>query len=174
MNDIAREAGVSKGTLYVYFASKDALFAAYVREDRRRQAEQMIPSVGDAKLEDALATVALTFMREMLMPAHVAQLRTVVAAAAKFPDIGNAFYEAGPLYGQTLVAQMLTSRAGPGGLRIDDVDQAAIHFTNLVQGTLVKRALFCSDVPTPEEIEAAVREGIAMFLRMYSHGGGPG
>ena len=41
MNDIAREAGVSKGTIYSYFPSKDALFAALIREDKRQQAEQL-------------------------------------------------------------------------------------------------------------------------------------
>src|SRR6476660_3300257 len=34
MNDIARAAGVSKGTLYVYFANKERLFAAIVEEER--------------------------------------------------------------------------------------------------------------------------------------------
>src|SRR5271157_1147745 len=33
MSDIARAAGVSKGTLYVYFTSKEQLFGAIVREE---------------------------------------------------------------------------------------------------------------------------------------------
>src|SRR5262245_55113051 len=39
MGAIAREAGVSKGTLYVYFKSKEELFEAIVEEQRRQQAE---------------------------------------------------------------------------------------------------------------------------------------
>src|SRR5580704_2346372 len=38
MGDIARAAGVSKGTLYVYFDSKELLFAELVREEKIRQA----------------------------------------------------------------------------------------------------------------------------------------
>jgi AcrR family transcriptional regulator len=34
MNDITREAGVSKGTTYVYFANKVELFEALVDEER--------------------------------------------------------------------------------------------------------------------------------------------
>ena len=34
MNDITREAGVSKGTIYVYFASKEELFEALIEEER--------------------------------------------------------------------------------------------------------------------------------------------
>ena len=41
MNDIARAAGVSKGTLYAYFDSKEQLFEALIREDRSQQAERL-------------------------------------------------------------------------------------------------------------------------------------
>ena len=34
MNDITREAGVSKGTIYVYFANKEELFEALIEEER--------------------------------------------------------------------------------------------------------------------------------------------
>ena len=39
MNDIARTAGVSKGTLYVYFKHKEQLFAAIVEQECASQAE---------------------------------------------------------------------------------------------------------------------------------------
>src|SRR4051812_22531524 len=39
MNDIARKAGVSKGTLYVYFKSKEELFEAITEQQCRVQAE---------------------------------------------------------------------------------------------------------------------------------------
>ncbi len=35
MNDITREAGVSKGTIYVYFNSKEDLFVAAMRHYRQ-------------------------------------------------------------------------------------------------------------------------------------------
>ena len=41
MGEIARQAGVSKGTLYVYFDSKERLFEAIVESERRSQAEQV-------------------------------------------------------------------------------------------------------------------------------------
>src|ERR1700709_234016 len=37
MNEIARSAGVSKGTLYVYFADKSRLFEAIVEEEALEQ-----------------------------------------------------------------------------------------------------------------------------------------
>src|SRR5512138_467816 len=41
MGEIAREARVSKGTLYVYFKSKEELFEAIVEEQCNAQAEQI-------------------------------------------------------------------------------------------------------------------------------------
>ena len=165
MNDIAREAGVSKGTLYVYFASKEALFAAYVRDDRRRQAEQMVPYASEATLGEALTGIGLAIMREMLAPSHVALVRTVVAAAAKFPEIGNAFYESGPEYGQQRLAAFLAGRAD---LAIADFDQAAVEFINLTQGALLRRALFRSERLSSDDIEMTVRRGVDTFLRLYA------
>ena len=48
MGAIAREAGVSKGTLYVYFKSKEELFEAIVEEQCRQQAEQIFALDRDA------------------------------------------------------------------------------------------------------------------------------
>ena len=42
MNDIVVAAGVSKGTVYAYFPSKEKLFAAMVFEDKRRHAERTV------------------------------------------------------------------------------------------------------------------------------------
>src|SRR3954466_4267347 len=47
LEDVAKRAGVSKGTLYLYFTNKEELFKAVVREN-------IIPSIGEA--EDAMAT----------------------------------------------------------------------------------------------------------------------
>src|ERR1700676_4499555 len=49
MNDIARASGGSKGTLYVYFDSKERLFEALIREERRQQAERFLT---DLSLDD--------------------------------------------------------------------------------------------------------------------------
>ena len=41
MNDVARAAGVSKGTLYAYFNSKDELFEAIIRSEKAQSAERL-------------------------------------------------------------------------------------------------------------------------------------
>ena len=53
MGAIAKEAGVSKGTLYVYFKSKEELFEAIVEEQRLQEAEQIFALDEAAGLEHA-------------------------------------------------------------------------------------------------------------------------
>ena len=67
MNDIARVAGVSKGTIYSYFPSKDALFAALVREDKRQQAEQLgAYDAHDGPIDQVLRRMGVDLMDVML------------------------------------------------------------------------------------------------------------
>src|SRR5437868_9797164 len=51
MSDIARKAGVSKGTLYVYFKSKEELFEAITEEQCTMQAERVF-ELNNARSEE--------------------------------------------------------------------------------------------------------------------------
>jgi AcrR family transcriptional regulator len=166
MNDIARIAGVSKGTLYVYFQSKQALFEALIREEHRRTAERL--SMFDEQEPDValvLQRFGNALMNFMLMPEHIALVRTVSAAAAKFPAIGRAFFEAGPQFGADRLAAYFTQQVEGGALVVDDVNLAAFQFLESIQGGHLKRMLFCvCDRPAQDAVEKAVARAVEMFM----------
>jgi AcrR family transcriptional regulator len=169
MNDIARVAAVSKGTLYVYFQSKQALFEALIREEHRRTAERL--SIFD-EAEPDVALVLKRFgnalMNVMLLPEHIALVRTVSAAAAKFPTIGRAFFEAGPQYGANRLADYFAQQVQAGTLVVDDVNLAAWQFLECLQGGHLKRMLFCVCEPPPQAaVEKAVSRAVDMFMTVY-------
>jgi AcrR family transcriptional regulator len=169
MNEIARVAGVSKGTLYVYFQSKQALFEALINEEHRRTAERL--SMFD-EAEPDVALVLKRFgnalMNFMLLPEHIALVRTVSAAAAKFPAIGRAFFEAGPQYGADRLAAYFAHQVEAGALVIDDVNLAAYQFLESIQGFHLKRMLFCICEPPPQHaVERAVARAVEMFMAVY-------
>jgi AcrR family transcriptional regulator len=169
MNEVARVAGVSKGTLYVYFQSKQALFEALIREEHRRTAERL--SMFD-EAEPDVALVLKRFgnalMNVMLLPEHIALVRTVSAAAAKFPTIGRAFFEAGPQYGANRLADYFAQQVEAGTLVVDDVNLAAWQFLECLQGGHLKRMLFCVCEPPPQEaVEKAVSRAVDMFMAVY-------
>ena len=100
MGSIAREAGVSKGTLYVYFKSKEELFEAIVEEQCRQQAEQIFNfEQWRATGSRAEAALAMQFARFLCRPGGVSPLRTVIAIADRMPELGAKFYQSGPAAG---------------------------------------------------------------------------
>src|SRR5215475_4725269 len=69
MGEIARQAGVSKGTLYVYFDSKEALFEAIVEEECPTQAEQVFAlDSNDHDIKAVLMRLGCAFVRFLSRP----------------------------------------------------------------------------------------------------------
>ena len=170
MNDIAREAGVSKGTLYVYFDSKEALFVALIRADRKQQAEQLCDFVGDEDepVDVVLRRFGTSLLTHMTSPDSLAHIRTVIAIAGKIPEIGRAFYEAGPAYGEKNLGAWLAQRTARGEVAIDDPESAASHYLQLCQGSVFRRMLFgVTEQATEAELAAAVDQAVDLFMRAY-------
>src|SRR5439155_24838344 len=108
MNDVARAAGVSKGTLYAYFDSKDELFEAIIRGECPLAVERLCGLVhGCGDVRTALTDFGERLLVRMTEPGKLALARVVIAAAGKFPKLGQAFYESGPLHGATRLADGL-------------------------------------------------------------------
>ena len=172
MNEVARAAGVSKGTLYVYFASKEELFAALLRDEKREQAEQLCRFDDDGPdVRATLDAFGMRFMELLLRPESLAHLRTVMAVAPKFPEIGRAYYEAGPETGRRRFARYLDRQVEAGRLAIPDTLAAAQQFFDLCKGGVFLEVLLCV-VPRPadSEIEKHLSRAVGLFLRAYAPG----
>ena len=168
MNDIARAAGVSKGTLYAYFDSKDDLFRAIIRGEFAQAAERICAFRREGDARAMLSDFGVRLIGRMSEPETLALSRVVVAAVEKFPKIGRAFYEAGPLYGATRLAEELENLERSGALKVPDPERAAWQFVDLCQSYVYKRLLFgVVDSLTREEIEASVEAGVEVFLKAY-------
>ena len=169
MNDVARSAGVSKGTLYVYFDSKEQLFEALIREERRQQAERLTElSLDSHDVRGVLLNFGCRLIEMMSRPDTLAQVRTVIAASAKFPQLGRAFYQAGPCFGANRLSGYMRRMTEEGVLRIADIDRAAWQFLDLCQAGTFKPLLFCMvDELSAREIEAGVRAAVDVFMAAY-------
>ncbi len=167
MNDIVKAAGVSKGTVYAYFPSKEKLFEALIFRDRRNQAEQIVVIDDDSlPIEVVLGQLSRRLGNLNNNSETIAYLRLVIAAADKFPDIGRAFYEAGPAYGIAKIADYMQRKMNDGTLVKAEARLAAMQFVELVQCGLIKPRLFASEAMSGNYSEDVVAEaGIALFLR---------
>lgn len=166
MNEIVKAAGVSKGTVYAYFPSKEKLFEALIFQDRRYQAEQTVVIDDDGRpIEQVLHALALRMAKMFKTPETVAYVRLVIAAAERFPEIGRAFYEAGPDYGYKIIAAYLQKKMADGTLRQSDAKLSAMQFTELVQCGLMKPRLFASEsIAGNFDVDHVIASGIELFL----------
>ena len=170
MNDIARAAGVSKGTLYVYFDSKEKLFEAIiVGQECRLHAEGVFDlDPDDHNVEKVLGRLGTTYVEHLCRPERAAVLRTVTAIADRMPEIGKVFYQTGPASGIARLAAYLQAQNAAGVLAVEDCELAAAQFMDSCQSTLFKPLLFnFGTAPTAQQIEHVVRITVKAFLAAY-------
>lgn len=93
VDDIARRAGISKGTVYLYFPSKDALIEAIVRRAVRPIAEgavaQMAAFEGDPRIPISLLLKRVA--QQISLPQNLSVPKLVVREALTFPAIAQMY-----------------------------------------------------------------------------------
>jgi AcrR family transcriptional regulator len=169
MGDIAKEAGVSKGTLYVYFKNKEELFGAIVENECCTHAEGAFKlDENDHDVEAALTRLGTDFVGFLCMPEKAASVRIVIAIAERMPEIGKTFYETGPANGIRRLSAYLSAQVKAGILKIDDCDVAAAQFLETCQATLFKPVLFnFGPPPAPERVAYVIGIAVRAFLAAY-------
>jgi len=169
MSMIARAAGVSKGTLYVYFTNKEALFSDFIEVQCRAQTDTLYEGLMAAgPVEELLREFGRRFVRFKVGDKAHAIERLVIGEAAKFPELGRAFYEAGPKRGLARLAAFLRARVEAGELDIDDPQLAADQFLGLCFADLIlKRRMSVIETATPQRIAYVVDHAVDVFLKAY-------
>lgn len=163
---VIAQAGGSRRTIYEQFGNKEGLFAAVIRE----RSQLMLAPFEDVKVKGRTPTETLTafgrlFLKNLISERTIRVLRLVIAESPRFPDLGDAFYRAGPVNTRQTVARYLQGQAEAGRLRMANADTAAMQFLSLLIGNLHLYALIYPDwLPTPAELDAHVDQAVATFL----------
>jgi AcrR family transcriptional regulator len=169
MGEIAKVAGVSKGTLYVYFDSKESLFEALTTEEKQGLAEVLFKlDAEDPDVRGVLRKLGLSYLRRMGKPEHISSIRMVMGAAEKFPRLGQAFYEAGPCQGIARLSAYFDRQVEAGRLSIEDTGVAAQHLLDLCVSGMLRRLLFSvGGPPTEDQIQTNVENALRVFFAAY-------
>lgn len=168
MNEIARAAGVSKGTLYVYFKSKEELFEALVEEQIREQGQQIFNLDRDADIKSELTRFGQAFSQFMSRPGGVSELRTVIAIADRMPQLGARFYLAGPAFGVERLSKYLEEKVVAGLLEPHDCEVSAAQFIDACVATTFKPMLFNhAGAPSNDRVAHVVGMAVRAFLTTY-------
>ncbi|CAM5776514.1 transcriptional regulator [Labrys miyagiensis] len=170
MNDIAREAGVSKGTLYVYFESKERLFSVIIDEERAAHVEGIFNfDYSTADVEAVLLHIAIEISTFITQPRIVSAMRAVVGIAERMPELGEHFYERGPCYSRNKLAEYLDTRVAAGQLDVPDTQLAAAQFLEMSHAPLIKPMLFraTKQSPSAERIREVAASAVRVFMSGY-------
>ena len=171
MDAIAREAGVSKATVYAHFTGKEALFGAVIAHvSERRYDGFSIEALDPRDIEASLTTIAHRFLDLVLAPEVIALNRIIIGEVTRFPVLAQVFWEAGP---ERTRQQLETffRRAGAGGdIAVPDPSLAAEQFAALARGEIHLRSLLRLEDPgDPAALDTAAASAVATFLRAFQH-----
>jgi len=169
MGEIARKARVSKGTLYVYFESKEELFEAIAHEACLGQAEAVFSlDPEDRDVQAVLVRLGREFVKFLCRPGAMPPLRTIMSISERMPEIGRRFYESGPACGVEKLRVYLEAQIAAGTLEIEDCEVAAAQFLDSCVATILKPLLFnAADPPSEERINHVVGIAARTFLAAY-------
>lgn len=165
---IAKAAGISKTTLYVYFPSKEAVFSALVRENCQQTAHAIWSSAAESDdVEAALRLIARNFMSMFATTDALAFYRTIIAQVPRFPELGRIFYESGPKVLQERIALFLRDASARGDLSVPDPELAASQFMQLISVDIPLTGLLGLGALTTDRVTITIESGLALFLKGY-------
>lgn len=169
-DEIVRRAGVSKGTVYAYFPTKQDLFAAIIREECEHQAKSILGTIDTGKpIDQLLRALAKSFVSRFLGKPFIQDMfRLAMAEAKRFPGLARTFYESGPETGKQRIAALLDDCVARGEIEIDDTRIAAVQFEHLCKAEFFNKVLFGVERSFSEEqIDRFVDRAVTSFLKIY-------
>lgn len=168
LDDVARAAGVSKGTLYLYFCSKEELFKAVVRES-------VIPMIGEAEGMIGQFTGTSAELLRLLMTTWWDRIgntklsgltKLMIAEAGNFPELARFYQEEVIDRGDKLITAMLERGMARGEVRPLDLEIAPrILIAPMIMMMIWKHSQGICQIE-PDKLDAYLEQ----YIEMATHG----
>jgi AcrR family transcriptional regulator len=164
LDDVARRAGIAKGTLYLYFADKEALFEALVQGSIRPLLDNLrqVAALPDVPTRQVLKLLFTTFAREVLGSDRKLLLRLLITEGARFPRLVNFYHAEIVTPGLALMRGLMTRAAERGEIAND----APARFPQLVMAPLLLAVIWdmLFGRVEPLDVEAFVDAHVGLLL----------
>ncbi|MGO9818375.1 MAG: TetR/AcrR family transcriptional regulator [Acidocella sp.] len=168
IDDVVRDVGGSKGSVYSFYGGKDGLFLAAMDDTLN---DLTLPlkrlELKSLSLERGLSEFAGTLLSVLLQERHLAFQRLVIAEAMRHPQVGLNWHQHGPAATRAILAGFLANQQALGRVRPDaDPARAATLFHDMITFDLLNRAMMrIGGGPGPEEVAETIRDAVAVFTR---------
>jgi len=171
VDDIVRDVGGSKTSVYSHFGNKEGLFVAVIEAlcDEFLQDVKHIDITGlDA--EAGLQCFGRALLQSLLQERHIDFQRLVIAESKRFQALGQAWFDRGPQQSRALIARFIDGRQRAGELRPADPAVAATLFHDMLVFNPTHLATI-GRAPDAEALERHVQQVVAFCVRRLSSGG---
>jgi TetR/AcrR family transcriptional repressor of mexJK operon len=168
MSALVKTLGGSKGTMWSYFPSKEALFGAvieHVSASFRAELANVLTTRGE--LETVLVAFCRTFMRKISSPESLETWRLVVAESGRFPEVGRIFYQQAARHTREGLTRFLAPHVAEGRLRQGRPDHMAERLIDLCVGPQNRR-LWGVEAHLAASAAEDAAEIVQLFLRAYA------
>jgi AcrR family transcriptional regulator len=135
LDDVAKRAGVSKGTVYLYFPSKEELFKAVVREGLVPLLERGEKMVAEHKgsAAELIRNLVHGWWEGIGMTAYAGLPKLMISECRNFPELGQFYVDEVIIRGHKLVRKAVQLGLDSGEFRATDPE----YVTRLVFAPLV-------------------------------------
>jgi AcrR family transcriptional regulator len=170
MDDIAVRARVSKGTIYLYFPSKEAVFKALVQEMLAPQLARFagLASAHRGPIAPLLAEILRALGRFLASSDRVLLPKMVIAEAGNFPDLARIYREEIIERGLTLFGGLIQAGIARGEFRQIPAQHAARLCVAPLLLAAIWRTTFARLDTTPYDYEGLIETHIATLLRGFA------
>ncbi len=166
LDDVAARAGVTKGTLYLYFRSKEDLFKAVVRQELVPNIERAEAMVANSAAPTLVLLEQLVRLFSGVIQSPLSALpKLVLTEAGNFPDLARFYLEEVVDRGKGLLRGLLERGVQAGELRPIDTESAVICvIAPLLLGALWRHS-FERHAGCPLDIDALCRTLLDLLRR---------
>lgn len=168
MDAVANQAGVSKQTVYSHFGDKETLFTTCIEHKVSGYRVGQASELTELSLADGLTEFGARFIGLLCDSQVIGMHRAVFSAAASHPEIALLFYRSGPERAIKGLASLLRHHAGQGALRVDDPEEAAMLFMDMLAGHLNRQlVLGVAKPPGAKARNRRVAITVERFLALF-------
>lgn len=173
MDDIAERAGVTKGTIYLYFQNKEAVFKALVRESIGTQIGQVLEQTRafQGPAADLLRMVISTVGQILSSTDRVVLPKIIVAEAGNFPELARFYREEIIDKGLGVMSAVIARGIERGEFRKVDPQHAARLCVAPVLLAAVWRTTFAQFDAAPYDYSGFLQTHLDVLLRGLSPDG---